>query len=213
MGLIDKKDKMDYWNVTYGALRKKTDEANPEAIRREYTTKTGETKVIYELVKEGVAGFIDEFKKVDGEHGSQLIITVRDGIEQFAITMPFDSAYARTFLERVLGVDPSKEVELKPYSFKNEKGKTRSGITIYQSNKKLNHYFKAYDADGNFMEWKDGYPHFEEGMESEDWKIVAAQQSKFLRQNVLDNYPVVDSEDTPAATPAEGDEEQDKLPF
>ena len=59
MGLIEKESHMDYWNLLKGALRKTTTQDDPDAEVRTYKDKEGNDKTIYEIVKKGVSGYID----------------------------------------------------------------------------------------------------------------------------------------------------------
>ena len=195
MGLIEKKDYMDYWNVSQGALRKKCEEGDEGAEKREYTTKQGEKRVIYEIVKEGISGYIRNVELRDGDFGEQLMVYI-DDVESFALQMSWDSSEAMSFAERLKAIDLSKMVEIRPYCFVPKgKKKSKRGVTVYQDGKKIDNYFLVRDDDGAVIDFKDGFPQADgdtEAYDSDDWKMFFIKQKKFLRKNVIDEFPFVE---------------------
>ena len=216
MGLIEN-NQMEYWRVSDGKIRRTSDENDPLATKRTVKLKDGTEKEMWEQVNKGVSGIITDLQINDGKFGRQLILTVKD-VEMFAITMGWESPYARTLLEKIQGVDLTKQVSIIPYDFAAKDGRNPRGISLYQEDKKILSYYKEYDLDGKFVDFKDGYPHFEEGMEGDDIKIMSAQQMKFLKENVVDKFPfgtgAVTRADTGAVKPEKKTiDGQDDLPF
>jgi len=215
MGLIEKTSHMDYWNVSHGALRKTTTEDDPMAEKREYTTRDGEKKVIYEIVKKGVSGYIDKVEITDGKFGKQFLVYVKD-VDEFCIQMPWDSSEAMSICEKLRGVDIAKEVEILPYHFV-PKGSTKvkRGVNLIQGDTKIKNYYVVFDADGKVVEYKHGLPNAEgnQTMETEDWKILFAQQRKFFRDEVVYKFPFIDVDETPEPEKKEKKEDKDDLPF
>ena len=219
MGLKDK-NTFEYWRISAGAIRKTAREDDPESKVRTIKNDDGSKRDIWEIVKGSIEGVIDGVELVDGNFGRQLMITINDGIDQFKLQLPWDSSYTRTFLERLPNVDLSKDVEIVPYSFKTEQGKPRSGVNIYQDGKKIMSWVKKYDADGKFMEWIDGFPHFTDGMDKDDFKIVGARQMKWFKENIVDVYPFFEGTTEGAVEGADDEDDgrpldstSDDLPF
>jgi len=215
MGLIDK-NKFEYWRISAGAIRKTSNEKDPEAKMRTVKLKEGGERNIWEVVKGAIVGVIDSIELIDGNFGRQLAVTIDDGIDKFKLQLPWESSYTRTLLERLPNTNPGKDVEIVPYSFKAENGKVRSGVNIYQDGKKIRSAVKVYDADGNFMEWIDGYPHFTAGMDKDDFKIVGAKQMKWYKENIVDVFPFFEGlggDDKEAGDDDSEDSGGDDLPF
>ena len=219
MGLIERSDKIDYWGISQGALRKKADEDDPKAIKREYTTKKGEKKVIWEIVCDGISGYIRDVELRDGDFGEQLMVYI-DDVDNFALQMSWDSSEAMSFAEKLKGIDISKEVEIKPYYF-TPKGRTKAirGVSVYQDGNKLDNYFVKRDADGRVVGHIEDFPTPDgdtDEYDTEDWKMYFMQQKKFLRKHVIEKFPFIDVDEKPKVEKPKKDapsDEKDDLPF
>jgi len=188
MGLIAN-DSYDYWRVSDGMVRKTTTEDDPLAIKRTITKDGQPDKIMYEQVNKGLRGIIESVEVREGQFGKQLYIAITDGIEKIFLQVPWDNPYSRSFLERLPGVDLSKDVDILPYSFTDKRGKRRSGISLNQGGVKIPSYYKEYNDDFTSTKHLHGYPEGGDDMETEDWKILGIQQLKFLKKNVVDAFP------------------------
>ena len=120
-----------YLNIVNGKLSQTVTETTQGAVSR--TNKNGKT--VYEVYYTKLTGVIQSMKVEDSQFGKQLRISVKDGDSFFLLSMNVGSSYCTTLLDRIGNCDTSKELSLSPYSFKDDKGKTRTGTTIYQGSK------------------------------------------------------------------------------
>ena len=160
-------------------IRVKTEESNPEAIKREYEV-DGKSGIKYELAYDNLSGYIKDIQIYQGDFGKQLQVTVDD----IVLSVPLGTGFADDLLKKLPAVNLSEPVNLVPYNFEDEKRKPRKGITIYQGEEKINNFF--YDGENSLH----GYPDFPEGYESfdsEDWKVYFIGVSKFLQKYLEDN--------------------------
>lgn len=214
---MNSNENYDYWRVSDGKLRKTTTDDDPAGIKRVIKKEGKEDRVIYEIVNKSVTGVVEAVSVREGKFGKQLSITVTDMLDKFFIQVSWDSSYARSFLERLPGVNVSEEVTIQPYSFENDRGKIQSGITIYQDDKKVDCFFKTYE-DKKVTGHLHGYPEPENTeMDSDDWKILIIQQMKFLMANVVESFPFMigDTENKKSTHKTEplGKTQDDQLPF
>jgi hypothetical protein len=78
-------------------------------------------------------------------------------------------------------------ITITPYSFVDDNGKTRKGVTVTQGDVKLQNYF--YDAEKKKNLHK--YPEPEgdtNAFDKDDWKIYFTKCRKFLVKNVEDKF-------------------------
>ena len=219
MGLNSRKDKIDYWHISQGALRKKCDENDPLGIKREYTTKDGEKKEVYEIVYDDINGYIRSVELRDGDYGEQLIVYI-DDVDAYALQMSWDSSEAQSFAEKLKSVDISKEVNISPYHFTpKDSTKVKRGITITQDGKKLDSYFLERDDNGKIVGSLHGLPEPEgdtSSYDSDDWKVYYIKRRKFLKNEVILAFPSMETDGKPevAEKPTQVvDNEADDLPF
>ena len=217
MGLIPN-ESYDYWRISDGMVRKTTTEDDPLAIKRTIKKDGKPDKVMFEQVNKGLRGVIESVEARDGQFGRQLYIAITDGIERFYLQVAWDSSYSRSFLERLPGIDLSKDVDIIPYSFTDKKGKKRSGITLNQDGVKIPSYFREYNEDFTSSTHSYGYPEGGDDMETDDWKILGIQQMKFLKSKVVDAFPFFEFEGategaTEGVNPKVDDKPKDDLPF
>lgn len=192
MGLIENTHNAEYYSISHGALRKRTTEDDPNAVKRTYE-KDGVEKTTYEIVKKGVTGVINQVFIKDGDYGEQLYIHVIDVAEEFFVQIPWDSKYTRHFLEKLPNVDLSKEVAIIPYDFTKD-GKRRVGLSLWKDydtdvQESIKSYFVEFSEDGKFLGTKHGYPSGEKDMSKDEFKMIGLQQLVFLRKNVLNKFP------------------------
>ena len=74
-----------------------------------------------------------EVKKSD--FGDQLYIYIKDG-ETFCVQCSVESAYFRSFVNKLAAVNLEEQIELSPYSFEAE-GKKKQGYSIKQGGEKV----------------------------------------------------------------------------
>ena len=123
----------------------KSDKDNPEAVKREYEDKDGNTKFKYEVHYKNVDGLIYSVEFKDGDFGEQCIITLVDAGENIKIYIPTDSRYFTDFAKKLPNIDLTSYVEFMPYDFEGDNGKQVKGLSVKQNGEKI--YSHYYDAD------------------------------------------------------------------
>jgi len=150
-------------------------------------------------------GMIKGIDIKDSDYGTNLNVKIEDVV----ISTNVDSSFGQDLMKKIPGINLELPVILKPYSFKNDKGKEVRGISITQDEKKVTNFF--VDSDKNELH---GYPEFpkdyKEWPESEakdNWKIYRINVTKFLKNYILDNHKLQDE-----ATKAEEKVQSDDIP-
>lgn len=128
-----------------GTLRLKVSEDTPGAVRREGKDSKDQPFVKYELVFASINGIITDLALHEGEFGTNIIVTFKDGDQENKLSLNSASPFGEDFMKKLPSIDLTKEVVLAPFSFVDNKGKTRKGVTITQDGKKLTNFF--YDAE------------------------------------------------------------------
>jgi len=183
MGL-EKRENNTTWAsiIADGSIRVRSEESNPNAVRRDYELKDGTKGTKWELVYTNLRGHINDISFRDGDYGTQLMILIDD----ITLAVSMNSKYADDILKKLPNVDFSKDVNFVPFAFDDDNGKEKKGVTIYQDlgdvkPSKLTNFF--YDPETNGS--KHGYPEFPENskkMKKDDWKIYFITVRKFLQE-------------------------------
>lgn len=177
-------EKRTYLHITYGKLRMKTTESDPEAQTRE--NKDGKT--IYERVYSWVEGTLTGiYYKQDDKFGNSFEVIVDDGKDRFQISFSEGDNYFMDFFSKLPNADVSKIIRIAPYDFEDKNtGKRRKGITLMQGGEKIENYFNVKENDKYV--YKHGFPEPEnpKKMDKEDWKIYFIKVTKFLRNHIND---------------------------
>ncbi len=189
MGLEKREDFTTFASIIAdGTIRVKTGEGNPEAVKREYKTSSGEEGVKYELVYNNLKGIIKSIEFRDGDYGQQMLIVVDD----ITLAVNTDSAWGRDIMSKLPLIDLTKEVNFVPYSFEDKNNKNRKGVTVYQVDDngdplKLGNFF--YNEESKNTDLYD-YPQvpkeFKE-MKKDDWKIYYLTVKNFLVEYISAN--------------------------
>lgn len=110
----------------------------PGAVLREYETSDGKKGKKWELLFKDVEGTIKEIEFRDGTFGTTMNVTIGD----YTLSINAESTFAEDLMKKLPNIDAQLPVMLAPYSFKDDKEKTRKGITVTQNgNKIMNYYF------------------------------------------------------------------------
>lgn len=150
------------------------------AVVREYEDKDGKEQSKTELVFGEVEGLITEISFDESDYGKNLIIEI-DGEGEIKIGTA--SNFGEDLLKKIPSIDKSKPVKLVPYSFTDDKGKTRKGVTVYQDDKKVENYY--YDSVNKKA--INGIPQAEgdtSKFDKDDWKMYFMKVRKFLINQV-----------------------------
>lgn len=202
-----------------GLFHKNVPEGTEGARVRKYKTSDGVEGEKTELVYSEIIGKITNINFYEGNFGNQLQVTVTDGDEEpIVISMSASSNYGEDFMKKLPNVDMDKVVKIQPYSFTDEKKKTKKGVTIWQHNgkkaEKLTNYFYDVEKKKNLH----GYPDFpaaitkllKEGKKvpTAKWKLYFAEANEFLVEFIREKFNITDA---PSATSADLDKEFDEM--
>lgn len=191
MGLQNTRDTRKYVTVlSDGTIRLNVTEETEGAVKREYETSDKKTGVKYELVFSELSGKITGLNFQDGDYGKNLQIEVTDG-DPIVLSLNTASSFGEDFLKKLPNIDLTKEVILRPYSFEDDNGKLRKGITVIQNGDKIASYF--YDVEGKKN--INGYPTPDQkkvkSFDKDDWKIYFIEVRKFLIAYAENNIPLI----------------------
>ena len=182
MGLT-KIDHKDYaYILADGKIRVQSVEGDPEAVKREYETSDGKTGVKFEKVYDKIDGKITFIGFKDGDYGKQLQVEI-DGIN---LMMNTNSNFGEDLMKKIPNVNLELPVELSPYNFTNDKGRSVKGISVIQNEEKITNYF--YDAEEAKV--INGYPAPEgdtKTFDGDDWKVYFTIARKFLIKYIEEN--------------------------
>ena len=161
-----------------GSLREKTTKDNPDAVLREYELKDGTKGEKWEVVYKSIIGRITGISFRDGDYGQQLILefTGKEG-DVLNVTTNTSSNFGTDIMRRLPNVDLSKSVFFLPYSFEDDRGKDRRGVSIKIGDEKAENFF----FDPVNKKTVNGFPEpTKEDMDKDDWKVHFIEVKKFL---------------------------------
>lgn len=181
-----------------GKFHHSVPEGTPNAVKREYETSDGKKGFKWDIIADSIEGTMSSISTRDGDFGKQLHIAFapdEKGTEPVVISLNVASNFAEDFLKKLPNINVDKPVKLVPYSFEDEKGKNKRGITVYQEDKKLQSYYhevkKSKDGKEKIVAIND-YPEIPKEAkewESDDWKVFFVQARKFLLKQ-LEKHPL-----------------------
>ena len=150
--LNTKEDKTYASILSDGKIHITCPEGTEGGVWRTYKTSDGTEGKKFELQYNDIIGKITSLNFRDGEYGSQLQVTISDGKgKPVVLSLGTSSNYAEDCLKKLPNVDMSRAVKIVPFNFKDDKGKSKRGVTIWQhnpktkKNEKIQNYF--YDAE------------------------------------------------------------------
>jgi len=166
------------------------------AVLRKYKTSDGKEGQKWERVYKDLVGKITKINFRDGDFGTSLQITVTDKEEvPVTLSMPVASNYAEDIMKKLPNVNLEKLVKLAPYSFKDDKGKSKKGITVWQyseetnKNEKITNYYYDEVAKKNIH----GYPEpkkTKKPLTKDQWKLYFAECRQFLVEETTERFGI-----------------------
>lgn len=172
-----------------GTLRLVVPEGTEGAVFREYETSDGKKGSKWELVFKSLSGKISNLQFHDGDYGRNLMVTLAYDDGEDTISFATASPFGEDFMKKLPNLDLDEVVEIAPFSFEDDRGKIRRGVTVKQAGKGWkddkvpNFFYKASAVEGERGENINGFP-TPEGDTSkytkDDWKIYFLQARKFL---------------------------------
>lgn len=170
-----------------GTLRLTVPEGTEGAKLREYETSDGKKGSKWELVFKSLAGKITNMQVFEGNYGKNLLVTLSYEGGEDTISFNTASPFGEDFMKKLPNINLDEYVTITPYSFVDDNGKTRKGVTVMQGDVKLTNYF--YDAEKKKNLHKYPEPEGDTGTyDKDDWKIYFTKCRKFLVKNVEDTF-------------------------
>jgi hypothetical protein len=170
-------------------------EGTEGSVVRVYETSDGKKGTKTEMVYDDVVGKITRLSFRDGEYGTSLNVEITDGEEKpIVLSLGTASNFGEDFMKKILNVNMDKYVKVAPYTFLDENGKNKKGITIWQKdadNKsyKVENYF--YDKEAKAP--CNGYPETPvpkkgKTLSSDDWKLFFGIARKFMIEKITEHF-------------------------
>ena len=185
MTLLTKKENRRFINILSvdGTLREKVEEGALGSVRRDYEKTDGTKGTKFELVYAKIEGIIRDVRVYEGDQFRSLHITIENNVggesDTAILSIPADGSYGDDVMKKLPVVDISLPVSFAPYSFEDDKGKNRRGMTIVQNSKKLQNYYYDFATKKSLH----GFPEPEGDtatFKKEDWRIHFMKVRKFL---------------------------------
>lgn len=188
MALVNKSSNDKFLSIlSDGTIRLSVPEGTEGAVRREYETSDGKTGVKHELVYTELSGMLTDVKFFEGDFGKLIQLTIEDvGEDPVVLSIGTASNFGEDLMKKLPGVDIEKPIVISPYSFEDEKGKKRKGVTLSQDGNKLENYYYDKEAKKNTH----GYPELKitKKMSKDDWKMYFLKVRIFLIDEVSKKF-------------------------
>ncbi len=180
-----------------GLLHLAATESTPGAVKREYETSDGKKGSKWELVYTELTGMITKIAFRDGDFGKSLQLSVTDEEDStIVLSVNTQSNFAEDLMKKLPAIDLKKSVKIAPYSFEDEKGKKKRGVTIYQEEEKIQNYFYSVKSKKNIHGYPD--PKVKKGkpFSKEQWKMYFMEARLFLIEFITEHFNITDEVDT-----------------
>lgn len=186
--LIKNKEQKQYISIlsSDASLRLVVPEGTPGAVVREYELKDKTKGKKTELVFNKISGKITDISFYDGDFGKLLQLDITDDAGTLTLSVSTAQNYAEDLMKKIPSLDLSKDMEITPYCFVDDKGKTRKGVSIVQDGVKVKSFFRDEEKKVN----TNGFPSPSgDEKDSEDWKLYFMTARKFLVNYIEKNFP------------------------
>lgn len=182
MAHTESKESVIYFNVLAdGKFHQTVNEGTEGATLRSYETSDGKEGSKWEKVYSDISGKIAKVEIAEGNYGKLLMLTIEDeGYEPVVVSFNCNSNFGEDMLHKLLNIDRELPVKLIPYSFTDDKGKSRKGVTVMQGDVKVQSHFKQYSEDTKEFTYSEGFPKAPKAkagktVSSDEWKLWYAQ--------------------------------------
>jgi hypothetical protein len=176
-----------YYSVlSDGKFHTTVEKDTPGAVLREYETSDGKKGSKHELVAQSITGKITNVSIYDGDFGKSVQVTLGDN--ELILALSTNSNFGEDMMKKLPNIDVTKDVKFSPYSFEDEKGKKRKGLTIYQDGNKIADYY--HEKKGDKIVEINGYPKVpkeSKDWDKDQWKLYFATARIFLTKEVEKN--------------------------
>lgn len=185
--------RVTYFNVLAdGKFHQSVEEGTEGAVKREWESSDGKSKgVKWELVAQSITGKIENLAIHEGEYGRNVLITFEEGGEDedsVVVSLAVKSNFGEDFMHKLSNIDITKEVTITPYSFDDEDGKKKKGLSIKQDEVKLPSYYNKYNETTKKWEALHGCPKSTE-KSSKNWELYFGTVREFLVEE-LEKHPL-----------------------
>lgn len=171
-----------------GLLHMTVPEGTEGAVKREYETSDGKKGSKFELVYKDISGMISKVGFFEGDYGKSLQLTITDGDEEpVVLSLPTASNYGEDMMKKLPNVDMDKPVKIVPYSFTDDKGKAKKGVTVYQDEQKIQNYYYDAKKEKNI----NGYPEVKKTKKpftKDQWKMYFMECRMFLIEQIEEKF-------------------------
>lgn len=171
-----------------GTLRLVVPEGTEGSVHREYETSDGKKGSKNELIIKSVTGKITNIQLYEGDYGTNLMVTLSYEGGADTISINTNTPYGEDFMKKLPNVNLDEFVTFSSYSFVDEKGKTRKGVTLTQGDVKLKDFFT--DSE-DYKKKLHGFPMPKGDLEKytkEKWKLYFAEARIFLLDYVTEHF-------------------------
>ncbi len=203
---LEKVERKNYVSIlgSDASLRIVVKEGTEGSEVREYETSDGKKGKKTEMVFQKLTGKITNVAFQDGDFGKMLQLTVSDDAGDLVLSVSTEQNFGEDIMKKLPNIDLSKEVTISPFTFEDDKGKTKKGVTITQNDVKIKNFFYDEAAKQN----SNGYPNVEVGKtyDKDDWKIYFMQARKFLVGYITEKF-------VNTSTPASNEINPDDVPI
>lgn len=173
-------DKKRYLSIKKdGVFHETVPKGTEGAVYREYELKDGTKAGKDEMLYKDISNlFIKNIYFEDSEFGENILTTFTDGEKEVTWSENTSTNFGSDWMKRLPNLDFTAKVSVKPYSFVDDRGKLKKGVSVYQHDK-IADYFYDWDK----REELHGFPKVpkaREEMKTDDWKLYFLQVKMFL---------------------------------
>lgn len=191
MALKDTRSEQNYISILAdGLLHLPVPEGTEGAVVREYETSDGTKGSKTEMVFTELSGIISKIAFFEGDFGKLLQLTVSDGDEDpITLSVSTASNFGEDLMKKLPALDITLPVRLVPYSFTDDKGKNKKGVTVYQNEVKIgSHYY-----DEVTKKLTNGLPPVPvpkkgKSISKDEWKVYFMQVRIFLIDKITELF-------------------------
>lgn len=162
-------------------------EGTPDSIKREYEDSTGKKGVKNELVFNKMTGKITNVAFAETNFGKLLQLTITDEKGPIILSVSTAQNYGEDLMKKLPNLDLSQDVELAPYSFTDERGKSRKGVSVVQNGNKIKNFFYNEETKENI----NGFPSPKgdtKKYSKDKWKIYFLEARDFLCEYTAEHF-------------------------
>lgn len=166
-------------------------------------------KTVYYVQYDFVSGKLVDVDVSSSDYGETVRLQLVDGTERYCLDIPASSKYGTSFFQRMLSIDLDMELQIRPYSFVDEQGKTRTGLSLSQKNEKIGYHYRMEDVPPLVEKTRGGKKSFDD---TDRYNFFMEELRKF-KDKVKATTPSFMTPELFSEPAAEEEEFDDDLPF